>query len=134
VKASVGVSTEYHGTSVICGAVVGVGGQVVKKLVHSNFGGFGGGGLLGTQGAESGKEVVVDCTCIVEESADDALNSLDTFCGERRVVGFNMGELGGFLAKNNFSMLVMRELALGRHGMLVPGADIIDITQHGFAT
>ncbi len=63
--------------------------------------------MLGTQGAESGKELVVDCTCIVEESTDDALNSLDAFCGERRPVGFLMGELGG-LAKVNFVMLVRR--------------------------
>jgi hypothetical protein len=82
---------------------------------------------LGTQGAESGKELVVNCTCIVEESADDALNSLDAFCGERRAVGFHMDELGG-LAKDNFAMLVRRELALGGHGMLVLGADIVDIS------
>ncbi len=48
--------------------------------------------MLGTQGAESGKELVVDCTWVVKESADDALNSLDAFCGERRAVGFIMGE------------------------------------------
>jgi hypothetical protein len=34
---------------------------------------------LGTQGAEGVKELVVNCTCIVEESANDALNSLDPF-------------------------------------------------------
>jgi hypothetical protein len=54
------------------------------------------------------------------------LNSLNAFFGERRAVGFNMGELGG-LAKNNFAMLVRRELVLGGHGMFVPGADIVDI-------
>jgi hypothetical protein len=75
------------------------------------------------QGAESGKELVVDCGCIVEESANDALNSLDTFCGEKRAVGFHMGEMGG-LAKDNFTMLVMRELVLGGHGMIVLGVDI----------
>ncbi len=48
-----------------------------------------------TQGAESGNELVVNCACIVEESADDALNSLDAFCGERRAVGFYMSELNG---------------------------------------
>jgi hypothetical protein len=88
---------------------------------------------LETQGAESGKELVVNCTCIVEESADDALNSLDTFCGERRAVGFLLGELGG-LAKNNFPMLVRRELTLGGCGMLVPVADIVDKARHGEAT
>ncbi len=68
-----------------------VGGQVVKKLVYSISGSFSGGGLLGTQGAEGGKELVVICTCVVEESTDDALNSLDAFCGERRAVGIDIG-------------------------------------------
>jgi hypothetical protein len=76
---------------------------------------------LGTQGAESGKELVVYCTCVVEESANDALNSLDAFCRERRAAGFLMGELGG-LAIDNFAKLVRRELALDEHGMLVLGA------------
>jgi hypothetical protein len=35
------------------------------------IGGFIGGGLLGTQGAKGGKELVVNCTCIVKESAND---------------------------------------------------------------
>ncbi len=85
------MSAENHVASSICGAVVGVCGQVVKKLVHGNIGGFSGCGLLGTQGTKGGKELVVNCTCIVEESADDALNSFDTFCGERRAVGIDMG-------------------------------------------
>jgi hypothetical protein len=127
------MSAEYHVASKICGAVVGVGGQVVKKLVYGVGGGFGGSGLLGTQGAESGKELVVNCTCIVEESVNDALNSCDAFYEERRAVGFYMGELDS-LAKNNFAMLVRRELALGGHGMLVPGADIVDIARHGEVT
>ncbi len=59
-KANIGMSAEYHVVSVICGAIVGVCGQVVKKLVHGNIGGFGGSGLLGTQGAEGGKELVVN--------------------------------------------------------------------------
>jgi hypothetical protein len=85
------VSAEYHAASAICGAIVRVCGQVVKKLVHGNIGSFGGSGLLGTQGAEGGKELVVNFTCIVEESTNDALNSLDTFCRERRAVGIDMG-------------------------------------------
>jgi hypothetical protein len=93
------------------------------------FGGFGGGGLLETQGAKSGKELVVDSMCIVEESANDALDYLDAFCGERRVVGFIMSELGG-LAIDNFAMLVRRELAFDGHGMLVLGADIADVSWH----
>jgi hypothetical protein len=31
-------------------------------------------------------------------------------------------------------MLVRRELALGEHGMLLPGADIVDIAWHGEVT
>ena len=38
------------------------------------------------------------------------------------------------LAKNDFAMLVRKDLALGGHGMLVPGADIEDIAQHGEAS
>ncbi len=91
-KAGVGVNAEYHVTSTICGAIVGECGQVlVKKLVHGNIGGFGGGGLLGTQGAEGGKELDVNCMCIVEESANDVLNSFDAFCGEMRAIGMDMG-------------------------------------------
>ncbi len=90
-KASVGVSAENHVASAICDVVVGVCGQVVKKFVHGNIGGFSGCSLLGTQGTEGGKEYVVNCTCLVEESTNDALNSYDTFCGERRAVGIDMG-------------------------------------------
>ncbi len=90
-KAGIIVSAENHVASVICGAVVRVCGQVVKKLVHGNIGGFSGCGLLETKGTEGGKEFVVNCTCIVEESTNDALNSFDTFCGERRAVGIDMG-------------------------------------------
>jgi hypothetical protein len=66
------MSTEKHVTSVICGAPVGVCGQVVEKLVHGNIGGFSGCGLLGTQGTEGSKELVVNCTCLVKETANDA--------------------------------------------------------------
>ncbi len=87
----VGVSTENHVAGAICGAVVRVRGQVVEQLVHGTIGGFSGCGLLETQGAEGGKEFVVNSACIVEEIANDALNSFDTFCEERRAVGIHMG-------------------------------------------
>ncbi len=90
-KAGVGVSAENHVAGMICSAVVWVRGQVVKELVHGNIGDFSGCGLVGTQGAEGGKDFVVDGLCVVEESANDALNSFDTFCGERRAVGIDMG-------------------------------------------
>jgi hypothetical protein len=91
VRAGVGVSAENHVAGRICGAVIWVRGQVLEELVHGNIGGFSGCGLLGAQGAEGGKEFVVDSTCVVEESANDALNSFDIFCVERRAVGINMG-------------------------------------------
>jgi hypothetical protein len=91
VKAGVGMSAENHVASTMSGAIAGVCGQVVEKLVHGNIGGFNGCGLLGTQGTEGGKELFVNCTCVVEESANGALNSFDTFCEERRAVGINMG-------------------------------------------
>jgi hypothetical protein len=84
---------------------------------------------LGIQPTESGKELVVDCTCIVEESANDALDFFDTFCGEWRALGFVIGELGG-LDINYFATLVRRELVLGGHGMLVIGVDIADVSWH----
>ncbi len=90
-KDGIGVSTEYHVAGTICGAIVRVSGQVVEKFIHGNIGGFGGSGLLGTQGTEGGKELVVNCMCVVEENANDALNSLDAFCGERRAAGIDMG-------------------------------------------
>ncbi len=74
----------------------------------------------------------MDYTCIVEKSFNDALNSLDAFCGERRAVGFLMGELGSF-AMDNFAMLVRRELVLGGNGMVILGANIADVSWHGEA-
>ncbi len=90
-KAGVGGSAENHVASAICGAVIRVCGQVAKKLFHGNIGGFSVCGLLGTQGTEGGKELVVNCTCVVKESANDALNTFDTFCRERRAIGIDMG-------------------------------------------
>jgi hypothetical protein len=85
------MSAENHVAGTICCAIVWVRGQVVKELVHGNIGGFSGCDLLGAQGAEGGKEFVVGSACVAEESANDALNSFDTFCGERRAVRINMG-------------------------------------------
>ncbi len=93
VEASIGVGAEYHVTAAICGAVVRVGGEVIKKLLVDGFGsGFSGSGMLGAQGAESGKKFVVNSSCVVEKGADDALDSFDTVVGERRTVGFVVGD------------------------------------------
>ncbi len=67
-KTGAGVSAEDHVASLTFGAIIRVHGQVVKELVHGNIGGYSGSGLLGTQGAEGGKELVVNCTYIVEET------------------------------------------------------------------
>ncbi len=106
-------------------------GHLVKELVHGNIGGFSGCGLLGAQGAEGGKEFDENSACLVEESTNDALNSFDTLCGEG-AVGIDKGWLCD-LAQNDCMMFVRRELVLGGHKMLVPGADIEDVTWHGEA-
>jgi hypothetical protein len=54
VKAGIGMSAENHVIGAICGAVVGVYGQVAEKLVHGNKGGFSGCSLLGTWGTDRG--------------------------------------------------------------------------------
>ncbi len=37
------------------------------------------------------------------------------------------------MAKDDFTMFVRRELALGGHEMPVPGADVMDVSWHGKA-
>ncbi len=64
-EASIGVGAEYHVTAAICSAVLRIGGKVVKKLVDDFGSGFSGSGLLEAQGAESGKKLVVDSSCVV---------------------------------------------------------------------
>jgi hypothetical protein len=91
VKAGISVSAENHVAGAMCDAIVWVRGQVVEELVRGNIDGFSGCGLLGAQGAEGGKEFVVGSACVVEESTNDAMNSVGTFCGERRAVGIDMG-------------------------------------------
>ncbi len=130
VEASIGVDVEYHVTATICGTIVRVGGEVVKKLVDGFGRGFGGSGLLGAQGAESGKKFVVDSLCVVEKGADDDLDSFDTFVGERRTVGFVVGNLGD-LAVDDFAVFVRGEVVLGGHSMVVFDVDVVDVAWHG---
>jgi hypothetical protein len=85
----------------ICGAIVRVGGEVIKKLADGFGSGFSGSGLLGAQGAESGKKFVVNSSCVVEKGTDDALDPFDTFVGERGTVWFIVGDLGD-LAVDDF--------------------------------
>ena len=103
-EASVGMSAEYHVAGRICSAVVGVGGKVVEKLVDGFGSGFSGSGLMGAQGTESGKELVVNSACVVKEGANDALASLDAFGGERRTVVFIVGELGEMAVDNTWCL------------------------------
>ncbi len=134
VKASIGMGAEYHVTATICDTIVRVGGEVIKKLVDGFGSGFSGSGLLGAQGAESGKKFVVKSSCVVENGADDALHSFDTFVGERRTVGFVVGDLGD-LAVDNFAVFVrVGELALGGHRMVVFDVDVVDVACHGGLT
>ncbi len=130
VEASIGMGAEYHVTAAICGAIVRVGGKVVKKLLDGFGSGFSGSGLLEAQGAESGKELVVDSSCVVEKGANDALDSVDAFVGERRTVGFVVGDLAD-LAIDDFVALVRGELVLGRHRMVVFVMDVVDVAWHG---
>ncbi len=105
VEASIGVGAEYHVTAAICGAIIGVGGEVIKKLADSFGSGFSGSGLLGAQGAESGKKFVVDSLRVVEKGINDALDPFDTVVGEWRPVGFVVGDLGD-LAVDDFAVFV----------------------------
>ncbi len=130
VEASIGMGAEYHVIAAICGAIVRVGGKVVKKLVDGIGSGFSGSGLLGAQGTESGKELVVGSLCVVEKGTNDALDSFDAFVGERRTVEFVVGNLGD-LVVDNFAVLVWGELALDRHKMVVFDVDVVDVAWHG---
>ena len=105
VEANIGVGAEYHVTAAICGAIVREGGEVIKKLADGFGSGFSGSGLLGAQGAESGKKFVVNSSCIVEKGADDALDPFDAFVGERGTVWFVVGDLGD-LAVDDFAVFV----------------------------
>jgi hypothetical protein len=61
--------------------------DVVKKLVNGFGSGFGGGGLLGTHGTESHKELVVDCMYAVEES------TIAGTCSKLARTSFTIGKL-----------------------------------------
>ncbi len=105
VEASISVGAEYHVTAAICGAIVRVGGEVIKHLADGFGCGFSGSGLLGAHGAESGKKFDVDSSCVVEKGADDAMDPVDAFVGEGGTVWFVVGDLGD-LAIDNFAVFV----------------------------
>ena len=64
--AGIGVSCQYHVACSVCGAVVGVGGDVVEELVDACVGVLCGGGLLGADGAEGAEELRVNGPGVVE--------------------------------------------------------------------
>ena len=74
----VGVGGEDHGAGLVEDAVVGVGGEVVEELTEVGLGELGGCGLCGSKFAEGDEELVVYCAPIIQEGADDGLDSFDT--------------------------------------------------------
>ena len=75
---SAGVGGEDHGAGSVEDAVIRVGGEVVKELTEVGLGELGGCGLCGSKVAEGDKELVVYCTPIIQEGADDGLDLVDT--------------------------------------------------------
>ena len=62
---------EDHGAGSVEGAVVGVGGEVVKELTEVGIGELGGSGLCGCKVAEGDEELVVYCASIIQDGAND---------------------------------------------------------------
>ena len=74
----VGVGREYHDAGSVEDAVAGVGGEVVEELTEVGLCDLGGCGLCGSKVAEDDEELVVYCAIIIQEGADDVLDSCDT--------------------------------------------------------
>ena len=74
---SVGVGGEDHGAGLVEDAVFGVGGEVVKELNEVGLGELGGCGLCGSKVSEGDEELFVYCTTIIQEGADNGLDSFD---------------------------------------------------------
>ena len=68
---------QNHGAGSETYTIVGIGGDVIQKLVEGIACGLCSCGLLCTYGAEGHKEFVVDCTCIVQERANNTLDAFD---------------------------------------------------------
>ena len=101
----VGVGGEDHGAGSVEDSVVGVGGEVVEELTEVGLGELGGCILCGSKVAEGDEEIVVYCTTIILEGADDGLDLFDTGvvefgAGVQRVGKFLFGAINdGFVAK-----------------------------------
>ena len=74
----VGVGGEDHGAGSVEDSVVGVGGEIVEELTEVGLGELGGCGLCGSKFSEGDEELVVYCATIIQEGADDGLDSFDT--------------------------------------------------------
>ena len=111
------MGSKDHVAGSVGDAIVGVGRNVVQKLVDGGVCGLGGGGLFGADGGEGDEELVVHGTGIVEEDVDDALDLPDAVLVEGRAhVGLHDEPLAPVL---DGLALVGRELALARPGVVV---------------
>ena len=124
---------KYRVTSSLGDDVVGIGGDILEKLVYGGSGGFFDGGLLTSNGVESNKKLVVHCTCIVKEGSNNALNLFDACLIEKWAVFFCAHKLG-FGAKMNFLMLVWRELVFGGFGVFIFAKNFADFSVHAEVT
>ena len=93
---------------------------------------FSGGGLLGTDSGEGNQELVIDGSCIIEESADDTLNACDTNCVERWQSVLTWCVLL-FGTVDNFAMSVRRELRRRRWFVAFTKKKVADVVIHGQA-
>jgi hypothetical protein len=74
-EACICMGTKYHVTCLIDYAVIWIGRNIVKEEVHRLFCGNGGLGLACGDGAESNKEFVIDCPCVVQNRCHNFLNA-----------------------------------------------------------
>ena len=87
------VSGENHVAGPVGDAIIGVGGSIVQELIDFVVGAAGCGSLFGANVVESMEEFVVNGTGIVEQGANDALDSIDASVGQRRAGVFVWCEL-----------------------------------------
>ena len=83
-ESGVGVAGKDHVAGAIHDAAVGVGGNLVEKLVDCSSIVFGGGRLSCADGTDCYNNFVVDVMAITDQTADDALDALDAGVVEGR--------------------------------------------------
>ena len=84
---------EDHVAGPIGDAVIGVCGDVIKKVGYGLLGVFSCSCLLAVDVAEGDKDFVVDCTSTVQEGTNDALDSFDAGFVKRLACVGILGEL-----------------------------------------